>query len=65
MSPIKKFIDKIATLDGRNSREVILTMVDAKELRDEISKLLVDQKSSQSSKIDEVITVEVRGGSFK
>lgn len=65
MNPIKKFIDKIATLEGRGSREVILPMIDAKELRDEISKLLIDQRTTQSPKTDEVFTIEMRGGSFK
>ena len=42
MSNIKKFIDKIALMEARQSREIILTISDAKELRDEIMKLLID-----------------------
>jgi hypothetical protein len=59
MSYIKKFIDKIATLDSRQAREVILPMSEAKQLRDEISKLLVDQVNQTS---EEKIEVVMNGG---
>ena len=59
MSQIKKFIDKVASADGRQAREVILLLQDAKLLRDEIMKLLVDQQNKP--KDDEVINVVVRG----
>ena len=44
MIQIKRFIDKIATMEGRGAREVVLNITDAKELRDEITKLLLDQR---------------------
>ncbi len=59
MSQIKKFIDKVASADGRQAREVILLLQDAKLLRDEIMKLLIDQQNKP--KDDEVINVVVRG----
>lgn len=55
MSNIKKFIDKIATLDSRQAREVILPMSEAKQLRDEIAKLLVDQVNQNSEQKIEVV----------
>lgn len=63
MSQIKKFIDKIATMEGRNAREIILTLNDAKELRDEITKILVDHKGTNSNS-DEVIEVVLRGSKW-
>lgn len=63
MSQIKKFTDKIAVMEGRNAREVILTLSDAKELRDEILKILLDQRD-QSNKSDEVIQVVMNGGKW-
>lgn len=59
MSQIKKFIDRVAVADGRQSREVSMTLVDAKLLRDEIMKLLIDN-TSQPNK-DEVINVVMQG----
>lgn len=62
MSQIKKFIDKIATMEGRQAREVVLPMHDAKELRDEITKLLLDQRNT--SKPEEVIDVVLNGSKW-
>lgn len=60
MSQIKKFIDRVATAETRQSRELIMPMSEAKELRDEIAKLLVDKKDNK----DEVITVVMNGGKW-
>jgi hypothetical protein len=62
MSQIKKFIDKIATMEGRQAREVVLPMNEAKELRDEITKLLLDQRDAPKS--EEVISVVMNGGKW-
>ena len=62
MTNIKKFIDKIALAEGRNAREVILPLNDAKELRDEITKILLDQRETKST---DVIEVVMQGGKFK
>ena len=62
MSQIKKFTDKIAMMEGRGAREVILTLSDAKELRDDILKILVDQRD-QGSK-PEIIEVVMNGGKW-
>ena len=62
MSQIKKFVDKVANLEGKQSRELIMPLSDAKQLRDEILKLLIDQRESKDS---EVIEVVMRGSSFK
>jgi hypothetical protein len=62
MSQIKKFIDKIAMMEGRQAREVVLPMIEAKELRDEITKLLLDQRNTPKS--EEVIDVVLKGGKW-
>jgi hypothetical protein len=54
MSQIKKFIDKVAMAEGRQSREVLMSLSDAKELRDEITKLLLD-KLNQGNDATEVV----------
>lgn len=68
MIHIKKFIDKIAYLDSKNLKDVVLNIQDARGLRDEISKLLLDLNDLQNIKINEtqeVINIEVKGIGFK
>lgn len=62
MNQIKKFIDRIAMAENRGVREVIVPLQEARELRDELTKILLDQRDN---KPDEVIEVVMRGGSFK
>ena len=56
MSQIKKFIDKIIYAEARQSKDIIMSVSDAKELRDEVMKLLID---GQSSNKDQKETIEV------
>jgi hypothetical protein len=62
MNQIKKFIDKITVIEGRQAREVILTLNDAKELRDEITKILLDNR--EYNKEPETIKVVMQGGKW-
>ena len=60
---IKKFIDKISYMESRNSKDLVMPMVEAKGLRDELAKLLAELHFTE--KEDPVIQVEIKGGSFK
>jgi hypothetical protein len=65
MINIKKFIDKIASMEGKQGRDVVLPITEARALRDEITKLLLDQRESSptpSQKDNEPIQLEVKGG---
>ena len=62
MSQIKKFVEKIAMLEGRQTRELVMPLADAKELRDELLKILIDQRNHNE---DEPIEVIMRGNNFK
>jgi hypothetical protein len=62
MNQIKKFIDKITVIEGRQAREVILTLNDAKELRDEITKILLDNR--EYNKEPETIKVVMQGSKW-
>lgn len=62
MIQIKKFIDKIAQMEGRQAKEVVLPMNDAKELRDEITKILLDLQGQ--TKPQETIEVVMRGNKW-
>lgn len=61
MSQIKKLMDKITLAEGRNSKDVVLTLVDARLLRDEILTMLLEKRQAT----DELVEVVVRGGNFK
>ena len=67
MVNIKLFFDKVSKLEGKKTKDLVLAMSDAKLLRDEIAKLLLDlneaQKSSKAT--EEVLKVEIKGGTFK
>ena len=64
---IKKFVEKVSLIESRNGKDVVLPIADARGLRDELSKLLVDlYDKNQTSKQEEPITqIIVKGSSFK
>jgi hypothetical protein len=62
MIQIKRFIDKIATTEAKQGRDIVLPLSDARALRDEITKLLLDnQEDLLSKQSNEVVAVEIRG----
>lgn len=63
MSQIKKFVDRVANAEARELREVLIPLSDAKELRDEITKILLDQRE-QKGNSNEVIEVVMNGGKW-
>jgi ABC-type transporter lipoprotein component MlaA len=65
MIQIKRFIDKIASVEARQGKDIVLPIADARALRDEITKLVIEQKeSAMPAKTDEVIEVVMRGGKW-
>ena len=54
-------MDRISLAEARNSKDVVLTLTDARLLRDEILTMLLDKKQDKN---DEVVEVVVRGGNF-
>lgn len=66
MIHIKRFIDRIAHVESRQGKDVVITLTDARALRDELSKLLVDNYKllEGAAKQVETIQVEVTGGKF-
>ena len=64
---IKRFIDKVSIIESKQSRDVVLPISEARQLRDEIAKLLSDlhECKSNTEKSNEVIDIQVKGGSFK
>ena len=68
MLHIKRFIDKMAVAESKQTKDLVLPMSDARGLRDELSKLLSDlyemSQDQANEKDSEIIQVEIKGGSF-
>jgi hypothetical protein len=66
MIHIKRFIDRVASIESRQGKDVVIPLSDARGLRDELAKLLVDHYESTEGKknTSEVIQVEIVGGKF-
>ncbi len=66
MMHIKRFMDKMTVADSKQNKDLVLPMTDARGLRDDIVGLLSDlHELSNNKNQNEVIQVEIRGGSFK
>lgn len=68
MLHIKKFMDKMSVVESRANKDVVLPIMDARGLRDDITRLLADLHDLSSKlndeKKNEVIEIEIKGGSF-
>jgi hypothetical protein len=68
MLNIKRFIDKVAVAESKQTKDLVLPMSDARGLRDEISKLLSDlydlSQEQSTAKENEIVQIEIKGGSF-
>lgn len=65
MIHVKRFLDKMAVADSKRTKDIVIPIDEARGLRDEIAALLSDIYVGQKSKPEEVIEVQVKGGSFK
>lgn len=63
---INRFIDLIKAQESRGGRDVTLPLKDAKDLHADITKLLLtlEKLREDQSKSDEVVKVELTGGTF-
>lgn len=65
MIHVKKFLDKVTLSESRKVKDVVIPIEEARGLRDEVSKLLSDLYEVNNKNKEEVIKVEIKGGSFK
>lgn len=67
MIHIKQFINKVSIVEGKQGRDLVMTISDARGLRDELSRLLADlhEQSTTEQKSEDTIRVEIKGGTFK
>ena len=66
MIHIKRFVDKVNLIEGKQGRDVVIPISDARGLRDELTKLLADNYELLQNKtsVDPVFQVEMNGGRF-
>ena len=66
MMHIDRFMNKMTVADSKQNKDLVLPMTDARGLRDDIARLLLDlHELSNNKNQNEVIQIEVKGGSFK
>ena len=68
MLHIKRFIDKVAVAESKQTKDLVLPIADARGLRDELSKLPSDlyelSQDQTNSKDSDIVQIEIKGGSF-
>lgn len=66
---IKRFMDKMSLVESKQAKDVVLSITDARGLRDDIVKLLSDLHELSKQKLSENneanIQIEIKGGTFK
>lgn len=67
MIHVKRFLDKVSLAESKQTKDIVIPVIEARGLRDEISKLLSDlyDLNNKKDKGQEVIKVEITGGKFK
>ena len=64
MVTIKRFIDRVSSMDQNPGKSLVLPIDEARQLRDEIVKLLADKLNDRINAPQDVIKIEVTGGNF-
>lgn len=66
MIHIKRFVDKVSLIEGKQGRDVVIPISEARGLRDELTKLLADNYDLLQNKtsVEPVFQVEMNGGRF-
>jgi hypothetical protein len=65
---LQKFVDRVCGHEARGSKDFVMTLAEAKDMHADITRLLLELHDlrEQISKpaVEEVITVQIGGGSF-
>jgi hypothetical protein len=66
MIHIKKFMDKMSVVETKMNKDVVLPILDARGLRDDIARLLADlhELSINNNNKNDVIDIQIKGSSF-
>ena len=65
---LQKFVDRVRGFEARGAKDFTMSMVDAKDLHADITRLLITlqtlQENTSTVPKDDVISVELDGGTF-
>jgi hypothetical protein len=65
---LQKFVDRVRGHEARGSKDFVMTLAEAKDMHADITRLLLElhdlREQANKPQIEEVITVQVGGGSF-
>jgi hypothetical protein len=66
---LQRFVDRLRGAEARGAKDFSMTMSDAKDLHADLTRLLIElntlkENISNNNNKNDVITVEVNGGSF-
>ena len=61
---IRKFIDRLQQCELKGQKDFSCPIADAKNLHNDITRLLLDLEAVKQSRTDEVVQVELGGGDF-
>lgn len=65
---LQKFVDRVRGHEARGSKDFIMTLAEAKDMHADITRLLLElhnlREQASNPQTEEVITVQVGGGSF-
>jgi len=62
-SPINRFLDQVRACESRQQRELVLTMMEARDLHTDITRLLLKLNEAQESQ-SQIISVELKSQDF-
>jgi hypothetical protein len=65
---LQKFVDRVRGHEARGAKDFVMTLAEAKDMHADITRLLLElhdlRERTIKSQTEEVITVQVGGGSF-
>jgi len=65
---LQKFVDRVRGHEARGARDFVMTLAEAKDMHADITRLLLElhdlRERASKPQAEEVITVQVGGGSF-
>lgn len=62
MVNIKKFIDRVSAMDNSGGKDFVMSRTEARGLRDEIVKHIIDRVDEKEKLKPEIIELQVSGG---
>jgi hypothetical protein len=65
---LQKFVDRVRGYEARGAKDFVMTLAEAKDMHADITRLLLElhnlREQASKPQTEEVITVQVGGGSF-